>query len=266
MAYTFIPGYSGAGYSGAGYPGGMGMGMLGPDMGHVYRGIWIGGHTVLKSSTLLQSGIHNVVNTAMELVDGGGLVDWMDLNRHGLAVQHVPLDDSPGQRIVPASPALQAALQFIDQCVRANAPVLVNCAMGVSRSPSVVIAYLMMYQSMPYDQAHSVVVAGRPAANPNPGFEAQLRQLDGSKAPYSQATPMYRPPAPGPSAPPYTSAPMPNPASYAMPGAAAPTAVPYVMAAAPVPNAAPFSANHPPSPKRPTTWSVRGFFSRFRQS
>lgn len=37
----------------------------------------------------------------MELVDGGGMVDWTDLNRHGIAVQHVPLDDSPLQRIVP---------------------------------------------------------------------------------------------------------------------------------------------------------------------
>lgn len=52
MAYMFMPSYSG------------GMGMAGPDMGHVYRGIWIGGHTALKSATLLQSGIHNVVNAA----------------------------------------------------------------------------------------------------------------------------------------------------------------------------------------------------------
>lgn len=45
--------------------------------------------------------------------------------------------------------------------------------------PSVVIAYLMMYQSMSYDQAYSTVISGRPSAKPNAGFEAQLRQLDG---------------------------------------------------------------------------------------
>lgn len=236
MAYMYMSGYSG-GMSG------MGGGMMGADMSHVYRGIWIGGHTALNSSTLMQSGIHNVVNAAMELMDGAGIVDWGDLNRHGIAVQHVPLDDTPAQRLVPPSPALQAAMQFIHECVSSNAPVLVNCAMGVSRSPSVVIAYLMTYQSMSFDEAYRIVSSGRPAANPNPGFVSQLRQLGGGQGPYSrgpyshshshgQAGSWYGAP----------SAPMPGAGMYMMPGELQP---------APYPRAEP--------------WSMKGIFGRLRQ-
>eukprot|EP00668_Euglena_longa_P002924 GGOE01003419.1.p1 GENE.GGOE01003419.1~~GGOE01003419.1.p1 ORF type:complete len:237 (-),score=43.93 GGOE01003419.1:746-1363(-) len=204
-------------------------------MNHVYNGIWIGGRSAVNSSSLMQSGIHNVVNAAAELMDGSGMVDWGDLSRNGIAVQHVPLDDTPAQRLVPPSPSIQAALQFIHECVSANAPVLVNCAMGASRSPSLVIAYLMLYHSMSYDEAYGIVLAGRPSAKPNAGFQSQLRQLGGGRGPYrhGQPTPMFRPPVP-------SHVPMPGPSMFMVPGPE------------------PYAYQEDP-------WSLRGFLGRLRQ-
>eukprot|EP00667_Euglena_gracilis_P017980 EG_transcript_19003 len=224
-----------------GYPGNMGMGMMGPDMNHVFRGIWIGGRTAVNSSALIQSGIHNVVNAAMELMDGSGMVDWADVNRNGIAVQHVPLDDSPAQRLNPPSPALQAAMQFIHECVSANASVLVNCAMGVSRSPSVVIAYLITYHGMSYDEAYGIVVAGRPAAKPNAGFQSQLRQMGGGRGPYGHSSPMFGP---------HAHPPMP---AHGMPGHNM-----YMMG-----GPDPYAFHPDPSVLSP--WSSRNVFGRLRQ-
>jgi hypothetical protein len=55
--------------------------------------------------------------------------------------------------------------------------VLVHCVHGQSRSPAVVIAYLMWRNDWDFPTALDAVRATRPRAAPNPGFEYQLRLL-----------------------------------------------------------------------------------------
>lgn len=52
--------------------------------------------------------------------------------------------------------------------------VLVHCASGKSRSASVVIAYLMRYERLPYTEAFRQVKLARPVIAPNTGFTQQL--------------------------------------------------------------------------------------------
>ena len=52
---------------------------------------------------------------------------------------------------------------------------LVHCVAGVSRSCSVVIAYLMKSQSIDYNAALTELRKVRPSANPQPFFENLLR-------------------------------------------------------------------------------------------
>ena len=54
--------------------------------------------------------------------------------------------------------------------------VLVHCAQGRSRSASVVVAYFMQGGVLKYDEALDVVRGARAMAQPNPAFEAQLRE------------------------------------------------------------------------------------------
>jgi protein-tyrosine phosphatase len=48
--------------------------------------------------------------------------------------------------------------------------VLVHCEQGMSRSSTVVMAYLMRYQGMTRDEAYVICKSKRPMVNPNEGL------------------------------------------------------------------------------------------------
>jgi len=66
--------------------------------------------------------------------------------------------------------------RWIRACLDDSQCVLVHCAAGVSRSASLVTAFLMKYKSLTKEDALSHVKAIRPIVNPNPGFLRQLLQ------------------------------------------------------------------------------------------
>lgn len=70
---------------------------------------------------------------------------------------------------------LDAATSFIHKYIQKGIGVLVHCQMGVSRSSSVVIAYLMRYHQMTFDQAYDHSKKRRSQVNPNRGFRMQLK-------------------------------------------------------------------------------------------
>ncbi|CAL1396918.1 unnamed protein product [Linum trigynum] len=69
---------------------------------------------------------------------------------------------------------------FIDESKRLGGGVLVHCFMGVSRSVTVVVAYLMKKRHMSLSQALQHVRSRRPQASPNPGFISQLQKFEQS--------------------------------------------------------------------------------------
>lgn len=83
----------------------------------------------------------------------------------------LPLHDKPGQDLFPY---LKAASDFIDEGER----VLVHCGAGMSRSASIVIAYLMMTNKWSYTDAHEFVKTRRAIVCPNEGFVTQLKNLE----------------------------------------------------------------------------------------
>jgi len=71
--------------------------------------------------------------------------------------------------------------QFIQGCLSAQEPadgvkrgILVHCIAGVSRSITVVTAYLMRKCSLTREEAFQCVCRARPNANPNHGFQIIL--------------------------------------------------------------------------------------------
>lgn len=72
---------------------------------------------------------------------------------------------------------LPKCLNFICQGLADQLNVLVHCNAGVSRSASVVIAYLILYQKLSFEDAFDVVKKARPCIRPNDGFMVQLRRL-----------------------------------------------------------------------------------------
>jgi hypothetical protein len=68
--------------------------------------------------------------------------------------------------------------EFIEQSQRAGSggySCLVHCAAGVSRSASIVLAYMMRKLHIPLDTAIEDLRKDRPCIAPNPGFLVQLR-------------------------------------------------------------------------------------------
>jgi protein-tyrosine phosphatase len=67
--------------------------------------------------------------------------------------------------------------EFIDEARSQNGKVLVHCHMGISRSPTVIIAYLMGLKIKTALETLEKVQAIRPIANPNTNFSQQLHNF-----------------------------------------------------------------------------------------
>lgn len=68
-------------------------------------------------------------------------------------------------------------IQYIEKAKENNGKVLVHCIQGISRSVSIVIAYLIYKNKLTYDKAFSLVQSKRTIASPNFGFAIQLQNF-----------------------------------------------------------------------------------------
>ena len=64
---------------------------------------------------------------------------------------------------------LYDAFDFMDSALSQSGRVLVHCSQGVSRSATIVIAFLMWKTGATYDETFASVKAIRGVANPNIG-------------------------------------------------------------------------------------------------
>lgn len=70
---------------------------------------------------------------------------------------------------------LHECIEIIDECRNKN--LLVHCNAGVSRSPTIIISYLIVKLKLSYENAYEKVKSVRPCIRPNDGFVAQLKAL-----------------------------------------------------------------------------------------
>ena len=66
----------------------------------------------------------------------------------------------------------------IHSFLKENKAVLVNCFAGISRSSTIVIAYMMKYYNMTFDEAFNYVQSKRWIVNPNPNFRIILKNYE----------------------------------------------------------------------------------------
>ena len=73
---------------------------------------------------------------------------------------------------------LNVAFSFIEKHRRKNKNIMIHCQCGVSRSASIVIAYIMYDQKLGFHDALQLVKSKSPTANPHLGFVCQLIEFE----------------------------------------------------------------------------------------
>lgn len=87
----------------------------------------------------------------------------------------IPASDSPSQNLIRH---FKESTKFIHECRLRGEGCLVHCLAGVSRSVTLVVAYVMTITDFGWEDALSAVRAARSCANPNTGFQKQLQEFE----------------------------------------------------------------------------------------
>lgn len=102
--------------------------------------------------------------------------------------KQIPADDNYFYNI---RLCFEEAFQMIDEARQTNGKILVHCAMGISRSATIVIAYLMSRYQMSMMTAFNYVKSKRPEINPNKYFIKILKEYEKElKGNYIRAQPV----------------------------------------------------------------------------
>ncbi|XP_063261971.1 dual specificity protein phosphatase 13B [Prinia subflava] len=140
----------------------------------VWPNIYLGDAWAARSKTILQGlNITHILNAADGLYNGNtGATYYADLQIEYYGVEAF---DDPSFNL---SIFFYDAANFIRKALNSSGgKVLVHCAMGVSRSATLVLAFLMIHENMTLVDALKTVGAQRNIC-PNFGFLNQLRDLD----------------------------------------------------------------------------------------
>ena len=150
---------------------------------HITSGLFLGDYSDASNLDALRArNICRVLNVASECPVSKEV-------EKNLLTMHVRLDDHSDENI---SLHFDECLAFIRQGIERGEGVLVHCRMGISRSATIVLAYLMKYGlngdeafaesplSLPvsYQTVFQFLKSRRPEVNPNFGFCLALRSLD----------------------------------------------------------------------------------------
>ena len=91
----------------------------------------------------------------------------------GFEYMQIEMPDFPNANILQHVPQ---ALSFISNSLK-QGKILVHCAAGVSRSASIVIAYIMVKNEYNFNTAKDFVKSKRSCIWPNPGFQRQISSI-----------------------------------------------------------------------------------------
>ena len=116
---------------------------------------------------------------------------------HHQTIEEVPTDEHITYLRLPVqdnlmeclTPYFEASIEFINEGKeKRQCATLVHCHAGISRSATVVTAYLMKMQSMKYQEAYDFVKSKRKCIFPNSAFRKQLQLYENALLNQSTST------------------------------------------------------------------------------
>lgn len=87
----------------------------------------------------------------------------------------IPVNDNYSEKLLPH---FNKAFHFLDKVRQANGCVLVHCLAGISRSPTIAIAYVMRHLRVSSEEAYRYVKSKRASISPNFNFLGQLLEYE----------------------------------------------------------------------------------------
>jgi protein-tyrosine phosphatase len=130
--------------------------------------LYIGGAAAAKNkSMLLQTGITHVINCAASVAPASFPDEFCYFN--------IRLRDHSSQDIARH---FYSMFDFIERARECGGRIFLHCVKGISRSPTMAIAYLMWYKNMGMYKALDFVRQARPIVDPNAGFIFQLTEWE----------------------------------------------------------------------------------------
>jgi len=150
-------------------------------MGHLVHSeydldwIWIGDAEDARDAVALkQNNVRYILNCTPPRTEGG-VMNFHDKDPY-FSYCRVAMGDNATETL---QKRIEASWDFFERAkIREDGGILVHCQQGVSRSVSMVIAYLMKYYRMGFDECLELAKKARGQACPNDGFTTQLRDLD----------------------------------------------------------------------------------------
>ena len=137
-------------------------------MSKITNRIFLGNHLDAKNGDFLKrNNIQMVINVAVEVPKPNYPFPMLYYKFN--------LNDIPEQSLYPY---IHIIYKLINDFITNNdGNILIHCYAGISRSTSLLIAYLMLKYNVPYEEAYDFVKLKRPIINPNTGFVKQLKSL-----------------------------------------------------------------------------------------
>ncbi|XP_023240033.1 dual specificity protein phosphatase 3-like [Centruroides sculpturatus] len=151
------------------------LGAFAVDCHRVYTDIYVGDENSARNKSYLRAeGITHVLNAAAG--NKFGQVDTGSSYYRDADVEYLGLNlmDAPGENI---QRYFDQSAAFIDDALVKGGKVLVHCMFGMSRSATLVCAYLMLRRGMTAEEALTTVRSAR-GVRPNDGFLHRLLELE----------------------------------------------------------------------------------------
>ena len=124
------------------------------------------GNMYYTSDDLIKNDIYNIINLSGEENNS------MDSR---FTIYNKKLNDNPGQNMIIH---FEELFNIIDKILKQNKKILIHCQAGISRSSTIVIAYLMKTKNLSYSKSLDFVREKRPIVDPNLGFIVQLMDYE----------------------------------------------------------------------------------------
>ncbi|KAL3993769.1 Dual specificity phosphatase catalytic domain family protein [Acanthocheilonema viteae] len=122
----------------------------------------------MNSRLLSKYGIKYVINLSVNCPEP-------DILKQEGHFMRIPVNDTYQAKLLPH---FEDAFRFLDNVYERGSVALVHCLAGISRSPTLAIAYMMRRNNWTSEQAYRYVKERRPSISPNFNFMGQLLEYE----------------------------------------------------------------------------------------